>query len=50
MLPWWGWVLIAIGIIIFIIILCYIFRERIPVCGVICDGFEDIDFDIGDGD
>lgn len=48
MLPWWGWLLIIIGIIIFIIILCYIFRKHIPACGIICDGIEegigDIDY------
>ena len=41
MLPWWGWLLIAIGVIIFIVIICYIFREHILACEaicVICDG------------
>lgn len=57
MIPWWGWVLIVIAIIIFIIFLCYIFRDHIPFCAAICeicegigDGISDIDLDIGGDD
>ena len=58
MLPWWGWVLIVIVAIIAIIIISYMLRNYIPLCGVICEvcdsvgeGINDIDFgDLGGDD